>query len=260
MPCINWVPFAWLLIKRDFSNQYRGGFIGLGWGVLTPIFLWLAYALVFFQIFRFRATELHLERSDFVIFLFSGMVIFTFFSTVIVNSSTVLRANKASIKKIVAPISCFPLTTVAVSLCNFFISFGLIVLASLLFGQVTLINCLYLLPALIAMFAFGLALSFFISATSVYFTDLANVTKILVTPLMFLSPVFYPTSVIPEKFRDLSYLNPLVIPIETLRASFAGGSPPTFLKLLLYIVIGFTLCILSFWYFRKLKIRFFEFL
>lgn len=217
-----------ILTHKEITAKYRSSALGMAWSVLNPCFQFLVYYYVFSVIFKakwgLRDEQLPDAVSPFMLFL--GLATFSFFSEVLARSPFLLRENSNYIKKIIFPIELLPLTLVLSTLYSLGISYALM----------TILYCLVvgwppvgaaLTPLILApLVFFVLGLSYVFSAAGVYFHDLAHLIPSINMACMFVTPVFYPLSMVPEKFLWIIRLNPLTWIIEMLRNAFFAGRAP----------------------------------
>lgn len=230
------------LVQKDIQDRYKGSFFGLVWSVLTPIFMLLVFTFVFSVVFpaRWGGGD---SRTEFALLLFAGLILFNIFAETI-NASPKLIINNANyVKKVVFPVEVLPAVLLGGSFFNFLtglIAWTVGYLA--LFGLPPITFLLFPIAMLpVAIMTFGLSCA--LSALGVYVRDIGQLVGTLVTALLFLSPIFYSTSSLPEKYRFIFMLNPLAAPIENLRQLLFWGVMPDIFSFILSFVIS--LCIFS---------------
>jgi ABC-type polysaccharide/polyol phosphate export permease len=190
------------LIVRDIKVRYRRSVLGFVWVMLNPLLMMLILTIVFSAVFKI-ATE------NYTIYLLSGIITWNFFSQSTNATVTSFLSNRNLIKKIYLPKAIFPLSLILSALINFVFSLvplGLV----MIFTHVPIGTNIILLPVvllLLVIFSFGVSL--FLSTATVFFHDIAYIYEVILLGWMYATPVFYPDSIIPEKFSIILKLNPL---------------------------------------------------
>ncbi len=210
------------LIKRDVLQRYRGAMFGVLWIFLSPLIMLTIFAFVFGHIFQSRWPQQE-SGIPFWLLLYSGLIVFNVFAETLSRAPTSVRGYPSFVKKIIFPVNILPIVPLGAALVH--AGFNLLILAAALAWAAHLHPNILLFPVLmLPMLLLALGLSWFLAAWGVFIKDMAQIVQIFVQMLMFLSPVFYPISAVPERLRPLYQYNPLGNVIETCRAS-VGGQP-----------------------------------
>lgn len=244
------------LTRRDIASRYQGSAVGILWAFLAPVLMLLVYTFVFGYVFKARWMGAETNTSFFALNLFAGMLVHGFLAECVTRSPTLMQQQTNFVKRIVFPLWLLPLVPLTSALFHTAISFLVLFFAHSVMMQ-TVHWQLLLLPVLIVPFVFFLTgLVWILSALGVYFRDLAQITPIVVTVLMFMSPVFYPAQALPENIRPLMYMNPLTPAIETVRAVLFEGQLPSMMGYSVYLIAGFSFALLGLLVFNRLKVGF----
>jgi lipopolysaccharide transport system permease protein len=231
------------LTTRELASRYRGSALGSIWALLVPLLMLLVYTFVFSVVFNARwqtaAGGEATSSGSYSVHLFSGLVIYGLVSEVLNRAPGLLLENVAYIKKVAFPLEVMPVVTVLAATFNAIISFSILLIVYLVVigtpPTTALLLPLYLLAA--ALIAAGM--SWIFAALGVYLRDIRQVVGLATTALMFLSPVFYPLSQVPESFRNILQFNPLSLLLEGMRdALFSGTVVPLELAELLVFSIA----------------------
>ncbi len=212
-------------LVRDLSNRYRGSTLGLVWYVLNPIFMLGVFTTVFSGVFRMRWSGQGDSTLLFALNVFAGLLVNSFFSEAWQRGAQAILSQPALVKRVVFPLLLLPLVTSISSLTHCLL--GLLILGG--FAMVFVDASMHLGYALLAlppMLLLAIGVSWMLAALTVYLRDLTQVVALALTAMMFLSPVFYPLSQVPDGLRSWILLNPITIPAEALRASLLGGPVP----------------------------------
>jgi lipopolysaccharide transport system permease protein len=220
----------WVLAMREIQGKYRGSLFGTAWSAITPLLMLAVYTFVFSVVFQSR-WEQRGDRLDFALILFLGMLCFNIFAEVAIRSTALIASNVNYVKKVVFPLEILPCVALMTSLFHAAISFVVWSLAMVAVGRglpVTIVFMpLYVLPLIAA----TLGVAWFLSALGVYLRDIGQVISVLITGLLFLSPIFFSARSVPEDFRPLVALNPLSYLLEGLRGVAVFGDTPRWSEL-----------------------------
>lgn len=239
------------LIQREVVGRYRGSFMGILWSFFNPLLMLVIYTFVFSVVFKSRWGTGSESKTEFALILFAGLILFNLFSECVNRAPVLIVANANYVKKVVFPLEILPWVSLGSALFHFGVSLTVWLSAYLiLFGVPH--PTVFLLPAiLMPLVLFTIGLTWFLAALGVYLRDVAQMTGILTSILMFLSPIFYPVSALPEKFRALLLLNPLTLVIEQVRDVMFWGVVPNLGLYLAYLAGAFFMAWIGFAFFQK---------
>ncbi|QCO00413.1 ABC transporter permease (plasmid) [Azospirillum argentinense] len=241
------------LAQRDLEARYRGSMLGLIWAVLTPLLMMGVYTFVFTVVFQARWGTSTGSKAEFAVMLFSGLVLFSIFSESLARAPGLMLENVSYIKKVVFPLEILPAVILLVALANAGISFLILeAFAIAVFGFPPLTILLFPL-ILLPLCLFTLGITWFLSSLGVFLRDIKQMVSVLVTVLMFVSPIFYPVSAIPEVYRPIIQLNPLTRLLEGARDVLFWGTLPNPLGWLLSTVIAYGVAWLGYVWFMKTR-------
>lgn len=243
----------YFLAWRDVLVRYKQTTIGIAWSVLRPLLTLVVFTVVFGKLGKFPSAGV-----PYPALVFAGLMPWQFFATSLAEASNSLTANANMLTKVYFPRIIVPSSTVIVSLIDFAISF--FIFAGLMaYYQITpswriLVLPLFLLHALITSLGAGLLFS----SLTVKYRDFRFIVPFVVQLGLYISPVGFNSGVVPEKWRFLYSLNPMVGIIDGFRWSLLGLGESSFYVTgyLTSICISFAICYLGVWYFRRTE-RFF---
>jgi lipopolysaccharide transport system permease protein len=214
------------LTWRDALGRYKNSMLGVVWSLVTPVLMLIVYTIVFSTIFNVRWAGGTGSKTEFAIILFAGLIVFNIFAECVTKAPGVISGNANLVKKVVFPLEVLPVVTLLSSLVHAAIALTVLLLFQVLFTGRLPLEAL-LAPLLIVPHAlFVLGLTWFISALAVYVRDVAQTLGVVVTMLMFLSPLFFPASALPGDWRVVVDINPLAPPIEQFRELVVWGRLP----------------------------------
>ncbi len=240
------------LIKRDILMRYRGSFAGVLWLILAPLLMLGLYTLVFSVFMRIQWPGVT-NNLMYSLLIYVGLIILNFFSECM-NRSPIMIVNNANfVKKVVFPIEVFPWVIVGTTLFHAMINTLILVAFSFfLLGKINI--TILLLPFLfVPLILFTLGLSWFLCSAGVYIRDIAHLMAFLLQIVMYLSPVFYSISMLPEMFQKILLLNPLTFIIEQARSLVIFGKFPQWTTLGAFFVISMCVAYIGFLGFQKTK-------
>lgn len=214
------------LVKREVVGRYRGSVIGILWSFLYPVFMLAIYTFVFSVVFKARWSGGAQSDSkvEFALVLFAGLLVYNLFAECVTKAPSLIISNVNYVKKVVFPLEILPWVVVGSALFHAVVGLAVWLLAYvLLIGwphATVLLTPFVLLP--LVLFIVGLVWG--LASLGVYLRDASQVVGVIATTLLFLSPVFYPATALPEQYRYLLFLNPLTPAIEQARdVLFWGG-------------------------------------
>ncbi|MHA6236547.1 ABC transporter permease [Pseudomonas fluorescens group sp. PF-69] len=240
-------------IQRDVLGRYRGSFMGILWSFLNPLFMLVVYTFVFSVVFKARWATGSDSKTEFALILFAGLMVFSLFAECINRAPGLILSNPNYVKKVIFPLEVLPWVNLGSALFHGAISLSVWLLAYVVFFGTPHLTALYLPFILLPLVLFIMGLSWALASLGVYLRDVAQFIGIITSTLMFLSPIFYPVTAIPERYRGLLYLNPLTPVIEQTRSALYWGATPDFAMLTGYTVITAIFAWLGFAWFQKTR-------
>ncbi|MCU0242008.1 MAG: ABC transporter permease [Vicinamibacteria bacterium] len=230
------------LVARELKARYRGSLLGFFWSFINPLLLLLTYWLIFTQVEVFAGTR-PVETTPFYLFLFCGILPWTWFNSSIAQAATVLISGGNLIKKVLFPAEILPMVTVFANMAHFLLGFP-ILLAFLIFtGKLSATAWLVVLPLLVQLIL-TLGLALLISALTVHFRDIQDLLTHLLQVWFFMTPVIYFYGHIGGVLRKILRLNPMTHIIVAYQETLFHGSfghAPGLLKTALVAVLIFAL-------------------
>ena len=237
------------LVDRDFRTKYQASVLGMLWSFLNPLLTMLVYLFVFSTLFRSNI-------EHFPVYLMTGIILFNYFSDSTTLGLASIVVNRTLITKEYMPKMLYPLAKVLSSAINLMISFIPLAIVMLLSG-VAFHKSLLLLPfVVIFIVLFCLGMSLILSTLDVFFRDIQFLWGVLITILNFLTPIFYPETIIPEAFRTIYHMNPLYQVMHFMRCITLDGVAPSPLSFLYCFLAGMIPLAIGVLVFRKNQDRF----
>ncbi|MGX2030830.1 ABC transporter permease [Methylocaldum gracile] len=214
------------LVKREVIGRYRGSVLGILWSFFNPVFMLTVYTFVFSVVFKARWSGGGDSKTEFALILFAGLMVFNLFAECVNRAPGLILSNVNYVKKVVFPLEILPVVSFGAALFHTAVSFGVWLSFFLLFFGLPPVTALLLPIALLPLALLTLGLSWFLASLGVYLRDVGQVIGIATTALLFFSPIFYPLSVLPQKYQTLLLFNPLAPVIEQVRDLLIWGKTP----------------------------------
>lgn len=190
------------LVTRDIKKKYRRSVLGILWSMLNPLFMMMITAMVFSHLFRF-------DIKNYVLYLLTGQIVFTFYAESTSFAMGSILDNSGLLKKVYVPKYLFPLSRVLSSGMNLLFTIPAMLVVMLYTHQEITITLLFAIVPLVLLFLFSLGVGLILSSCAVFFRDLFHLYGVLLTALNYATPIFYPSSIVPEEYSLIVKLNPL---------------------------------------------------
>lgn len=241
------------LSKREILGRYRGSILGVFWSFLNPVIMLLVYTFVFHVVLKGRWEEGQKSRSEFALIIFTGLTVFTLFSELINRSPSLIVSNVSFVKKVVFPLEIFPCVALGTALFHASVGFLILLAANFFLNHNIHWTFVFFPIILLPLIFLILGLSWFLCSLGAFVRDIGQVVATVTQILMFMTPIFYPTSAVPERLRMIIAWNPLTFIIEQMRGVFLEGHTPDWLGLALYFILGSTVAWLGLVWFEKTR-------
>jgi lipopolysaccharide transport system permease protein len=241
------------LIRREVIGRYRGSVLGILWSFFNPVFMLIVYTFVFSVVFKARWNGGGDSKMEFALILFAGLMVFNLFSECVNRAPGLILSNVNYVKKVVFPLEILPVVSFGAASFHTAISFGVWLLFFLVFLGLPPITALLLPIIILPLTLLTLGLSWFLASLGVYLRDVGQFIGIATTALLFLSPIFYPVSELPEKYQTLLLLNPLTPIIEEVRDILIWGKTPDWFFLVGNFLASSVIAWLGFAWFQKTR-------
>jgi lipopolysaccharide transport system permease protein len=239
----------WVLTARDVKVRYKQTVLGFAWAIIQPVML-----MVVFSIFFGRLAKMPSDGYPYPIFVFAGLLPWTFFANAVSSSGSSLIGSAQLVSKVYFPRLIIPMASVGGGLIDFAIAAGVLLLLMIYYGFGLTINLLMLPLLVTALILVAVGIGTLLSALTVAYRDFRYVIPFMVQLWLFVTPVVYPTSIVPQDWRWLLNLNPMVGIIEGFRSAFLGGSFD-FVALASSLVVAAVMFTIGVAYFEKVERR-----
>lgn len=241
------------LTWREISGRYRGSMLGIGWSILQPLLMLAVYTFVFSVVFgaKWSAVGSPGNKFDFALFVFVGVLVHAILAEAITRAPGLIVANANYVKKVIFPLDILPATLVGAAGFHALIATGILLASVVLLGGSLPWTVLWLPLLLLPLMLMSLGLAWLLAALGAYLRDIGQVTGVLASVLMFMAPVFYPVSALPDGLQPLIYINPLTYVIEQVRAVIFAGVAPELAGLAVFYGVSLLVTQFGYWTFQK---------
>ena len=223
-------------IQREVVGRYRGSFMGILWSFFNPVFMLSVYTFVFSVVFKARWHAGSDSKTEFALILFAGLMVYNLFAECVNRAPGLILANVNYVKKVIFPLEILSWVSLGAALFHATVSFFVWLIAYMLLFGMPHITLLLLPVVIFPLLLFIMGLSWGLAALGVYLRDISQIIGVITTALLFLSPIFYSASSLPEKYQIFLQLNPLTPIVEQTRGVlFFGNLPESNVLLVCYL-------------------------
>lgn len=243
------------MTKRDVIGRYKGSAMGLAWSFFNPVFMLVVYTFVFSVIFRshWGGPGADDSKTQFAVLLFVGLIVFSLFSDVINRAPGLILGNVNYVKKVVFPLEILPVIAMGSSLFHGLVSFAVLLVAFIIFNGYLQWTIVFLPVVILPLVILTTGLSWILTSLGVFLRDVSQTIVIITSVMMFLSPVFYPITNVPERYRPILMANPVTFIIEQARAVLIWGNSPNWLGLGVYTLLAIAIAWVGYVWFQKTR-------
>lgn len=242
------------MANREVIARYKGSILGLLWSFVHPLLMLSVYTFIFSVVFKVKwGVEIGDGKSDFALILFAGLIMHTLLSDVLNTAHGLILNNINYVKKVVFPLEILSVVSVVTALFHAVVSISILLMALMIMDG-HLYWTVFLFPIVIMpLVILSLGFSWVLASLGVFARDVGQLMGIVTTVLLFLSPIFFPVSAIPEPYQIFIFLNPLTFIIEQIREVLIWGRAPDWQGLGVYTIFSMLFCWASFAWFQKTR-------
>ena len=245
--------------ERDLKRRYRGSTLGLIWSLLQPLSMLAVYTFIFSVVFKARwGTSINAQQDNIYFFalnLFAGLLVVNLFGESISRSSDLIISNTNYVKKVIFPVEILPISVVSTATINACAGMTILIIASWLTlgfsAQVLWLPWIWLPLILLSTGA-----AWLISSVGVFIRDIGQIISLFLSILLFVTPVFYPISVLPSKLQAVLGLNPLAAIVDQTRLVIINHQMPNSIYILIAPLLSLIAAELSLRFFLRCKPNF----
>ena len=241
-----------VLVWRTLKVRYQQTAIGVGWAVLQPLLLTFVFTVIFGLLVQMPTDG----GRPYPVFVLSGLLMWQFVAQSFQQAAVSVVGNAHLVTKIYFPRILLLAAAITAALVDLACVIGLMLCFMVWYGVPPGWGVVAFIPALALAAATVLGLALWLGTLYVPFRDVGHVLPFLTQIWMFISPVFYPLSLLPPKYEMLYALNPVVVAVQTSRWAFAGGGPPSMSMVVISTAVAVLLLVSGLWFFRRHEGRF----
>ncbi|OGL42556.1 MAG: hypothetical protein A2042_04205 [Candidatus Schekmanbacteria bacterium GWA2_38_11] len=217
---IHYIELAYTLAKKDLKVRYKTASLGFVWAILNPLLMMVVLTAIFSMFIRIKTDV------PYSIFVLTGLIPWTFFNLSLSSCTNSIIDNSNLIKKVYFPREIIPISIVFANFINFSLSIIILFLFLFLFS-IKITYLLLFLPAIIAVqLIFTIGISLLTSSLNVYYRDIRYIVEATLLMWFYITPVFYPVTMVPERFKAYYFLNPMAGIISSYRDTLLSGKVP----------------------------------
>ena len=243
------------LARRELVARYKGSVLGIVWAIVTPVVTIAIFTFIFAGIFnaRFGARG---TPWDYALYLFCGLLPWTMFQETLQHSSTTIITHANLVKRVVFPLETLPVAQALSSLGNQMFGTLALVVATVIVRHELHLTILWLPALLIPQLLFTLGAAWLVASLGVFLRDIVQGITLLLMAWMYLTPIIYPESIVPERYRPFINLNPFTALVRSYRRIFLEGLAPDWSSFAYFTVIAAVLFVFGYWWFAKTRRNF----
>jgi lipopolysaccharide transport system permease protein len=238
--------------KRELLGRYKGSALGIAWAILTPVVMIAIFTFIFAGIFGARFGVNH-SHWDYALYLFCGFLPWSMFQESVQQSANTIVAHSNLVKRVVFPLETLPAAQVFAALGNQLFATLALLIATIIVRQRLDLTVLWLPVLLIPQLLFALGAAWLIASLGVYLRDIVQGITLLMLAWMYLTPIIYPESIVPERFRTLIDLNPFTPLVRSYRHIFLDGLAPHWRGLAYFSAVALVIFIFGYWWFARTR-------
>jgi lipopolysaccharide transport system permease protein len=243
------------LARRELVSRYKGSVLGIVWAVVTPVVMIAIFTFIFAGIFnaRFGARG---TPWDYALYLFCGLLPWTMFQETLQNSSTTIVTHANLVKRVVFPLETLPVAQTLSSLGNQMFGTVALIAATVIVNHELHATILWLPVLLVPQLVFTLGAAWLVASLGVFLRDIAQGITLVLMAWMYLTPIIYPESIVPERYRAFINLNPFTALVRSYRRIFLEGLAPDWSSLAYFSAVALLLFVFGYWWFAKTRRNF----
>ena len=243
------------LARRELAARYRGSLLGIVWAVVTPVVTIAIFTFIFAGIFGARFGSRG-TQWDYALYIFCGLLPWTMFQETLQQSATTIVAHANLVKRVVFPLETLPVAQTVSSIGTQMFGTAALIIATIVIRQELHATVLWWPVLLVPQILATLGAAWLIASLGVFLRDIAQGLNLLLMAWMFLTPIIYPESMVPERYRPFINANPFTALIRSYRRIFLEGAGPDWSSLAYFSVFALVLFVFGYWWFARTRKNF----
>ncbi len=242
------------LAQAQMSSRYKGSYLGLVWGFLSPLIMVVLLTVVFSEMLGMRFRAVTGDSSlNFGLYLYCGLLPFLAYSEALTQGVNIIRRNSGLVQGVVFPVEILPLTTVIASLIQNVLGVGALMLVLMVLEQRLHWTALLLPLVMVPQVLFTAGLCYLMAVAGTYVPDIRETLRAVVRATFFITPIIWPADRVPEKFRFLVDYNPLAFLVEAYRNLILDGELPGTMAVIYFSLLAVALFAVGLAVFNRVK-------
>jgi lipopolysaccharide transport system permease protein len=243
------------LARRELVARYKGSALGIVWAILTPVVTIAIFTFIFAGIFgaRFGASSSH---WDYALYLFCGLLPWTMFQETLQQSASTIVTHANLVKRVVFPLETLPVAQTFSALGHQLFGTVALIIAAVIIRHELHATLLWLPVLLIPQLLFTLGAAWLIASLGVFLRDIAQGITLVLMAWMYLTPIIYPESLVPERFRVFVSINPFTALVRCYRRIILDGAAPDWSGLLYFTICALAIFLVGYWWFARTRKNF----
>lgn len=243
------------LARRELVSRYKGSVLGIIWAIVTPVVTISIFTFIFAGIFKARFGPGG-TPWDYALYLFCGLLPWTMFQETLQLSSTTIVNHANLVKRVVFPLETLPVAQALSSLANQMFGTVVLLVAIAIVRHEVHASVLWLPVLLIPQLILTLGAAWLVASLGVFLRDIAQGISLVLMAWMYLTPIIYPESIVPERYRPFINANPFTALVRSYRRIFIDGTAPDWPSLAYFAVFALVVFVFGYWWFAKTRRNF----
>jgi lipopolysaccharide transport system permease protein len=243
------------LARRELVARYKGSMLGILWAVVTPIVTIAIFTFIFAGIFGARFGSRG-SQWDYALYIFCGLLPWTMFQDTVQQSATTIVSHSNLVKRVVFPLETLPVAQTISSLATQMFGTVALLIAAVIIRSELHATVLWLPALLVPQVLATLGAAWLIASLGVFLRDIAQGLSLLMMAWMFLTPIIYPESIVPERYRSYIEANPFTALVRSYRRIFLEGAAPDWPSLAYFTAFALVLFVFGYWWFARTRKNF----
>ncbi|MGI8839088.1 MAG: ABC transporter permease [Pyrinomonadaceae bacterium] len=243
------------LARRDLVARYKGSVLGVVWALLTPIVMIAIFTFLFAEVFgaRFGARG---SSWDYALYLFCGLLPWTMFQETVQRAATTIVEHANLVKRVVFPLETLPVAQAFSALGNQLFGTAALLLATIMIQRQLHATVLWLPVLVVPQLVATLGAAWLVASLGVFLRDMAQGITLVLMAWMYLTPIIYPESIVPVRYRPFINANPFTPLVRSYRRIFLEGAAPDWPGLAYFTAFALVLFVFGYWWFAKTRRNF----
>lgn len=236
---------------REIKSRYKQSIMGYFWVILNPFFQILIMSFVFSTIMKIPTNAN--ASIPYIVFLYVGLLPWTLFSNSLTSASGSIVSNAGLITKVYFPRTILPISTIFAKIIDFMFALTILIAFMFIYQVPVNLNIIWVVPIFFIQQIFTLGLSLFLAAINLVYRDIQYLLSLIISLWFYLTPIVYPTDIVPEKYKLIFKLNPMSVITNAYRQAILAGGVPSLSSLSIALLVSIITLYLGFKYFKKLE-------